>query len=90
MNKIELKSNVFEVKEVLKSTKAKFFKDLEVGDKFTITTHLKRITRTSAGLYAPEMTFECKKSNGNIISDTMSSNQAMNCLDKLLIVEINN
>lgn len=87
MQIITLKSVLIKVDIIKKPTKAKFFKYLEVGDVFSVESKLKSIGRSSNGLYASKITFTCAKSDGTIVSDTMTANQAMNCLDNFEISE---
>lgn len=87
MNKIELNSALLKVVAINKPTKAKFFKYLEVGDLFTVETSLRSIGRSSSGLYASKFTFRHVKIDGTVISDTMTANQAMNCLSNFQITE---
>lgn len=87
METIQLVSGLLRVDEIKKPTKAKFFKYLDVGDIFTIHTYLKHIGRSSNGLYASKYTFTCEI-NGNIISDSMTANQAMNCLSNFVISKV--
>lgn len=88
MKIITLKSSLLKVDVIKKPTKAKFFKYLEVGDVFTVESKLKSVGRSSSGLYASKITFICTKSDGAIVSDTMTANQAMNCLDNFEIYEV--
>lgn len=87
MQIITLRSVQLQVDVIKKPTKAKFFKYLEVGDIFTIESKLRSVGRTSNGLYASKITFTCSKLNGTTVSDTMTVNQAMNCLDNFVISE---
>lgn len=85
METILLKSAPLKIDFIKKPTKAKFFKYLEVGDVFTVESKLKSVGRSSNGLYASKITFTCTKSDGATVSDTMTANQAMNCLDNFEI-----
>lgn len=87
MQFILLKSALLKVDLIKKPTKAKFFKYLEIGDFFTIESKLKGIGRSSSGLYASKITFTCTKKDGTVVSDTMTANQAMNCLDNFEVSE---
>lgn len=51
---VVLRSGELRVTEILKPTKAKFFKDIQVGDTIEITHELEGLTGASGGgLYAP-------------------------------------
>lgn len=87
MKAIPLKSDLLKVDEIKKPTKAKFFKYLEVGDMFTVSAYLKSVGRTRSGLHASNYTFTCEK-DGKMISDSMTANQAMNCLENFVISKV--
>lgn len=85
---IKLTSNPFRVTFIKKKTNARFFKYLEIGDVFTVGFELRRIGRTRSGLYASDYTFECVKADGEVVTDSMTANQAANCLENFIITEI--
>lgn len=87
MKVIPLTSEQIRVDEIKKPTKARFFKYLEVGDVFIVSCYLNSVRRSRSGLHASNFTFKCEK-DGEIISDSMTANQAINCLDNFVISKV--
>lgn len=88
MQPISLKSALLKVDVIKKPTKAKFFKYLEVGDTFQVLSYLNSVYRSRSGLHATNFKFTCTKEDGTVVSDTMTANQAMTCLDNFEISEV--
>lgn len=80
---ILLTSKTVLVKDVLNKTKAKFFKDLTVGDKIVLSTHIKHTGHNK--IYATYITI---KNLNNNCSTQLSFSQLSNILKCFEIEEI--